>query len=320
MGVKQRGVLQRDGAGADLLQLARHGQRATACKHTIDQRIAAADGTHAPVVASADPCVDARCNPQGAARLRKTGGDDGVVAQRQRAAVQPELARTVDAAVCRERRGAAIDLQRGTFRHLLRTSQHDRIVECGRAFAHCEVAELIEAHVAEAAEVHIAGSALGQRAGIFEAAGGTGVVVDVEVSGRRCGNQAERAGVPEQSAVFDVETAARCVGDAAFTTGVVMLQRRGVQADRHVPALVEHAAHVEHATACDRAAVPVEAAIDIRRAAGGDVQRAAAAQRVDRRNACAVAQRQYAGAVGQGAGAVDRAAGRQRGRTAEYLQ
>ena len=99
-----------------------------------------------------------------------------------------------------------------------------------------------------------------------------------------------------------------------------MLQRRGVDADGRIAALVEHTVRVEHAAAVDRAAIPVETAVDVRTGTTGDVQRAVAAQVERRRDAYAIAQYQRPAAVRQRAGAVEQATRCNRGRAPEHLQ
>ncbi len=98
----------------------------------------------------------------------------------------------------------------------------------------------------------------------------------------------------------------------------MVLQCGGVEIDRGVAALVEHAVGIEQTTAADRAAGPVEASVQFGMRAARDVQRSAR-QREHRCDARAIAQNERAAALGQRTGAVEPATGRNRGAAAQYL-
>ncbi len=319
VGVDECRVVECDGGGADLLQDAGHGQRAAAYQRAVDHDIATGNVACRPVVSATDLRLDLGCDQQRAAGLNEARCDVAAIAQCQRAAGQRELAGTTDLATGGQRGRAACHPQQGAVGHLLRAVEQHRVVQRGRAFADDEGAELVERKTAEAAEVHVAGTALGERAGIHETAGGARVVIDVQITGGRLADQRQRSGVAEHGTVFQIEATAGCVGDTAVATVVVVQQRSRIDEDRRVAGLIEYAIEVEYAAAVDGAAGPGEAAVDVGAGATAHGERAVA-HRMRGRDARVVAEHQRATALQQRTCAGDRTARRQGRAAAHHLK
>ena len=275
------------------------------------QRTAAIDGAGGPVIAAADRIGAG--TQQRAAAVDQCRCDGCAVGQIQCAAAQREVAGSCHAARGGKCRRGPADVERAARGKLLCAAQHCHAIEAQQSLLDGQHAALVELQTAVVTEVERARAGLRQGAEIVEAAACTGALVEVErvvvVSGFQ--RQQRTGRVLQQCAIVQQDAATVVVADTAVAGSICVDQLRGVQRDRVGADLGQHTVEGQRACATERAAGPLQVAIDDDRSARRNIQGAAAQQHVcgDRRT---IAQRRDAAALLHAAVAAESRSGGQR--------